>query len=333
MNNAGFETFLQSVNFATDQIPSAIGIAEQFETFIAEQGRAAPDQAAQDQAATAETVWQFSRRLIRNSANSESAFLALFYYCRFIKAPDMAAAVFDLLDGGEVSANLFRRVAEVFGTGIRDEIFAGIGEAPYGLPTPDKPAWLHPVISRLEARVGTEACREFLSPSLRDLPDAMYEADKKMFAESADIDDYLKRRKDAFVARLDECRRSGRPFFFQEITGEVLEFIRNHPEIGGGRRDGDFIYETKIPWKTKEFLAETDPVMRRYYACHCPWARDAVKNGDVKTEPVFCYCSGGFHKKSWEHVLGRPVKVKVVESVLAGNERCRFRIRLEGTKG
>ncbi len=60
MNNAGFETFLQSVNFAANQIPSAIGIAEQFETFIAEQGRAAPDQAAQDQAATAETVWQFS---------------------------------------------------------------------------------------------------------------------------------------------------------------------------------------------------------------------------------------------------------------------------------
>lgn len=320
MNRQGFESMLRSISMTDPQIAEALDLAEDLAAFLAGPGRTP----------SVDAVWDFCRRLIRDGRNTEPAIAALFYYSQFIRNSDMAGAFFDLLDGGEVGGNLYHRVAEAFGADVRNEVFAGIGELPFGTPTPDKPAWLHPIIARLEARVGTEACRDFLSPSLRDLPDSMYENDINMFREAADIDDYLARRKDAFVARLEECRRTGRNFFFQKITDEVLEFVRNHPEIGGGRREGDVIYETKIPWKTNEFLAETDPVMRRYYACHCPWARDAVKNGDVKTEPVFCYCSGGFHKKSWEHILGWPVTVEVLESVLAGDERCRFRLKIDG---
>ena len=254
--------------------------------------------------------------------------MALIRYCRFIKNNTLFVALLELVDGGEVGDNLYRRVGESFGAGIRDEIFAGIGVAPYGTPSPDKPAYLHPVIERLEARLGKDACNEFLSASLRHLPDEYFLPEREKFRQASDIDAYLRHRKAAFVARLEECQREGNLFYAQEVTGEVLDFVRSDPEMGGGRREGNIIYETKIPYMTKQYLLETDPTLKRYFACHCPWARDAIKNGNVKLAGIWCQCSGGFHKKPFEVVFEQLLKVEVLESVLTGDTRCRFAISL-----
>ena len=141
------------------------------------------------------------------------------------------------------------------------------------------------------------------------------------------MDEYIARKKQGFVAQLAACQREGRLFFAQEVTDEVLAFVRDEPEIGGGVRAGDVVYETKIPFLTKEYLAETDPTLKRYYYCHCPWAREAIRSGE-EVAPIFCNCSAGFHKKPWEGALGRKIQVDVLESVLAGADRCRFAIHL-----
>jgi hypothetical protein len=98
--------------------------------------------------------------------------------------------------------------------------------------------------------------------------------------------------------------------------------------MGAGKREGNIIYETKIPYMAKQYLAETDPTLKRFYACHCPWARYAIKNGDVKIAKNLCYCSGGFMKKSWEVIFKQPLKVEILESALNGDENCRFAIHL-----
>ena len=82
----------------------------------------------------------------------------------------------------------------------------------------------------------------------------------------------------------------------------------------------------KIPYMAAKYLAETDLTMRRYYACHCPWAREAIRKGDVQLAETFCQCSGGFHKKPLEVALGLSLKVDVLESALKGDMRCRFAI-------
>jgi hypothetical protein len=79
---------------------------------------------------------------------------------------------------------------------------------------------------------------------------------------------------------------------------------------------------------TSAYLAETDPILKHYYYCHCPWAREAIKNGDVTLAATFCNCSAGFHKKPWEVALGQPVRAEVLESVLMGDDRCRLAIHL-----
>lgn len=316
MDQTGFRTLLVERKVPAEKLDLAIDLAERFEKF-----------ATQATGFTTETAWDFSKELIAEGANSEENFITLARYGLFIKNNAVFIAFLEVLDGGEAQENLYRQVAEKYGEALRDEVFAGIGVAPYGIPTPEKPRYMQPVIERLEKALGAEACRTLLAGSLRDLPDEMYAGERELYQSCQDVEEYLTRKKQRFMERMEACQRQGRLFFAQEVTDEVLEYIRREPEMGGGVRVGNIVYETKIPFLTKQYLAESDPTLKRYFYCHCPWAREAVKSGE-KVAPIFCNCSAGFHKKPWEAALGQKIQVDVLESVLQGDMRCRFAIHL-----
>lgn len=316
MDKQGFRTMLEGRKVPAEKMEAALELAERFDQFAEQTG-----------GFSTATAWAFSKILIAEGQNSEENFLTLARYGLFIKNNAVFVAFLEVLDGGEAQENLYRRVAERYGEALRDEVFAGIGLAPFGLPTPDKPRTMQPVIARLEQALGAEACRALIGDSLRDLPDEYYAKERELYLSCQDVDEYIARKKQGFVAQLEACQREGRLFFAQEVTAEVLAFVRKEPEIGGGVRAGNVVYETKIPFLTKEYLAETDPTLKRYTYCHCPWAREAIRSGE-EVAPIFCNCSAGFHKKPWEAALGQRIRVDVLESVLAGADRCRFAIHL-----
>lgn len=314
MDQHGFRRMLEGRSLPTDKIEPALVLAERFEQFAAQQG---------DFSTAA--AWAFSKTLIAEEENSEDNFLTLARYGLFVHNNPVFVAFLEVLDGGEAQENLYNQVAERYGPVFRDEMFAGIGVAPYGLSAPEKPHYMQPVIERLEKALGAEACRALIGDSLRDLPDYAWERD--IYLSCASVEEYLVKKKQKFLEQMETCQSEGRLLFAQEVTGEVLEFIRNEPEMGGGVRNGNIVYETKIPFLTRQYLAESDPTLKRYYYCHCPWAREAVKSGE-KVTPIFCNCSAGFHKKPWESALGQKIQVEVLESVLKGDVRCRFAIHL-----
>ena len=75
-------------------------------------------------------------------------------YGHFIKNNDVYVAFLELLDGAEAQPNLYKKVGELFGETVRDEVFAGIGVSPLGVPPPQKPFDMFPVIDRLVSKVG-----------------------------------------------------------------------------------------------------------------------------------------------------------------------------------
>jgi hypothetical protein len=318
MDKEGFRASLRRRELPDEAIEASVALAERFEAFVAESGGGP----------SAEAAWAFSRMLIAEGRNSEGNYYALARYGRFTGNNELYVAILELLDGAEAQENLYRQVGQAFGQEVRDDVFRGIGVAPLGLPSPEKPRTLHPVLERLQQRVGEAECRQLLSGSLRDLPDRYFLGERRRYRRSKDVDDYLRRKHGAFVRELRKCQREGRLFFAQEITDEVVALVENDPEIESGRREGNVVYVSKIPYVAKQFLAETDPTLKRYYACHCPWVREAIKSGDVPLAMDFCYCSGGFHKKPWEVIFRRPLQVHVLESVLRGDARCRFAIHL-----
>lgn len=59
--------------------------------------------------------------------------------------------------------------------------------------------------------------------------------------------------------------------------------------------------------------------------CLCPTA-EARKAGELS--PTYCLCSVGYVREMHERILGRSVEVELVDSVLRGGKRCRFRLTL-----
>jgi hypothetical protein len=58
--------------------------------------------------------------------------------------------------------------------------------------------------------------------------------------------------------------------------------------------------------------------------CFC-----ALHSRQAHTPEVVCNCSLGWQQRTWETVLGKPVKVELAESVLRGGKRCVFKIYLD----
>jgi hypothetical protein len=317
MDTQAFRRFLEERKFTAAQSEAFIACAEKFLAGCEAEGGSSP----------ADMFPSFSRRMIAEHANTRDNYYAIALYGRFTKDNALMLAALELVDGAEVLDNLYRKTGEALGERRRDEIFAGLKPAPVGTPNAEKPAAMQAMLERLE-QAEPEACKEILASGLRDLPDEHYVDDQALFAQSGDIDEYLWRKKRQLLAELRQIQREGRLYFNQEITEEVIQYVRRNPEIGQGVRDGNIVYETKIPHQAKEYLAETDEDKKRYYYCHCPWVKQSLKAGKSDTPTVFCNCSAAFMKKPWEVIFGQTLQADVLETVLKRDLRCRFAIHL-----
>jgi hypothetical protein len=114
-----------------------------------------------------------------------------------------------------------------------------------------------------------------------------------------------------------------------QLDEKLLETIIERGWGLAGVRDGNTIIATKIPKSSyiEEYFQEEDPQKRSRLYCHCPRVRDLIG-----TEPSlpneYCYCGAGFYQGIWEEILGQPVEVEVLESVMQGDDVCKIAIHL-----
>lgn len=323
MNIEGFRQFLLPRQLPDEQVEQHILILSRLEASLASFN---PPMTLEN--ASAEAAQAFVDQLISEGGNSYDNLVALARYGYFCKNNALYVAILELLDGEEAFSGLYRKAGEVVGAERRAEIFGEVEAPPLGTSSQKKADLTRAVMERLDHLVDAETQARIFSDSFRDLPDTHYEKDKQKYWEIYDFDRYLEAKRAEFIALLEQILAEGRLFFSQEITQEVIDFVRADPEISQGVRKGNILYVTKIPYMTKQYLEEVDPEMKRYYACHCPWARESLRNGETPVSAKFCQCSAGFHKKSWEVIFGKPLQADVLESVLNGDLRCRFAIHL-----
>ncbi|MEW5719822.1 MAG: DUF6144 family protein, partial [Chloroflexota bacterium] len=106
----------------------------------------------------------------------------------------------------------------------------------------------------------------------------------------------------------------------------VLAFMEQDPGWGEKpTREGNVIYSTKNPRDPQAHAqAQTDAERKRAY-CFCPIVRDRLDQGMSAT---FCYCGAGWFRRQWEGATGKPVRVEIVQSIVKGDDVCRFAIHL-----
>jgi hypothetical protein len=315
MDREGFRQVLRERHVPEDQIKQQVEMAGWFEAFAG-------------QAPTPGDVRRFSAILVEEGLNAWDSFAALARYGQFTKNDAVYVAAVELIDGAEAMDGMYEKLGQAVGEQKRDEVFAGIELPPLGTPSSEKPRITQAVMERLEHLVDPETCRQVLSSGLRDLKDDLYVEERTKYAESGGIDAYLQRKGQDLIEELEKLRDEGRLYFTQPVTDEVIDFVERHPEIHQGVREGNVLYEAKIPYMTLEYLAATDERLKRYYYCHCPWVRESLKAGDVSVPPTFCLCSAGYHKKRWDVIFEQPLQAKIVETVLKGDSWCKIAIHL-----
>jgi hypothetical protein len=321
MDEQAFREFLAKRKYSDEQVAAAIQTVGEFETWLA---------ARQHELSTApiDDLKQYLAELVRDGRNTRERLLDLARYCWLAKRNDFYIYFTAMFGGLGVYDSIAERLESIAGKEAREKVFEGIAMPPLGSPLEAYPPITRLLMERLEQHLPPEQVHLVLAGNHHGIPAESFTKHREWFQELQSIEAFLKKVHEEAVAQLEEYMREGRIWYEQEITPEVVEYVRSNQEILSAVRDGDRLLITKIPYAGKQYLQEKDPVRKRYYACHCPLARQAILMNDMDVPPDWCYCSGGFQKFMFDVVFEEPTEVVLLESVLAGDMRCRFAVKI-----
>lgn len=150
---------------------------------------------------------------------------------------------------------------------------------------------------------------------------------REEFLEYNDIDTFVEVMKRDRINDLQEYLNSGEILYGQIIDSEVYDFINSVEDILYGKRCGNKIVATAIPFHVKKFLHASSNVEKRYHLCHCQFAKESIL-WDKTVSKTLCYCSLGHTKIFWEAALDTKLEGNVISSALGGDLSCRFEIYL-----
>ena len=187
-------------------------------------------------------------------------------------------------------------------------------------PTEEKIRWTCLALSRLGEHVGLEERQEILAECACQYPREDLKEIKMTYRIYGDVDQAINMLQEKFEG------------FLREDLGLEETLFSDIIDRGwglAGVRDGNRIIATKIPKSgtIREYFNEEDSEKKRRCYCHCPRVREGVGKEPHLPEE-YCYCGAGFYQGIWEEILGEPVRVELLESVMCGDEVCKVAIYL-----
>lgn len=178
--------------------------------------------------------------------------------------------------------------------------------------------WTREAMSRLEELTDEGERNEIMTECACQYPKERLEHLRKKYAETGDLKLVHGMLQEQFLTTTKG---------FLGLDEEQLENIKNWGWGVAGVLKGNTIIATKMPYEFHKYFEAASPEEKRYRFCHFQGVRGTMMKGE--TFPViYCYCGAGFYKGIWEHILQRPVRVEVLESVLQGDDVCRIAIHL-----
>ncbi len=233
-----------------------------------------------------------------------------------------------LLGGIGVVESIQSRLGALTSPEAAQELIGSVAHPPLGADPVDFPAFTRALMERLERSLPQETVRTALAGNNHQIPAEAFEEDAALYRNSDSMEAFLRAKHARQIQTLQQHCDTSTVWFEQIITQEVVDFVAGNQEIQSAVIEGNTLYTTKIPYDPVRYLSETDPVKKRYYACHCPFVHEAILRNDAPISGNWCYCSAGFAKYPYEVLFDRPLCVDVVESVLDGGSVCRFAIHL-----
>jgi len=175
-------------------------------------------------------------------------------------------------------------------------------------------------MQRLEALVDAETAGLVMAGCACQHPKEGLQAVRKAYAETGDLAVAHRMLQEQFEAFLRASL---------ELKEEHVQEVLSRGWGLAGILEGNRVLATKIPKSGQlvAYLEEADQQRRRQYYCHCPRVREALRTGEG-LPMLYCYCGAGFYKGIWEEILQAPVEVRVLKSVLGGDDVCSIAVHL-----
>jgi len=319
-NEKEFRVFLKQHPREKDKIDIFIKIAEDFTRRVSLEG------------STGEKKQALKGYLQEHVAGKGEAFLmliALIRYLTFTNEKKLVTYIMTLAGTLGVLEHIKKSATEIAGEETTKKIFKNIVPLPTGTPYEKYPPLIEQFMKQMTTAVDEGTACRIMAGNHHEIPDESKWGERDRFIElGRDIDIFLKDYHERKVEELDRCLRENKLWYETVITQEVVDFVRNNPEVLGGVREGNEIFVTKFPYNAPAYLRETDPLIKRYHACHCGFARSSIIDGTAEIPRLWCFCSGGFNKHLFDVIFERSTQVRVVESVLTGDKRCRFAVTI-----
>jgi hypothetical protein len=146
---------------------------------------------------------------------------------------------------------------------------------------------------------------------------------REKFLKIGNLDEFIKQNLDENISNFEKLKKKKKDFYGDIITKEVLDFLKASPSTLAGIREGNKIHITAFPAQMDNYLKTEDRKMKRYYACHCPFAKESIL-AENTVSSTLCYCSFGHVKNFWEAVFDRELNGEILTSALKGDIKCTY---------
>ncbi|MBN2540398.1 MAG: hypothetical protein JXB08_02615 [Bacilli bacterium] len=272
---------------------------------------------------------QLIRYLVKENKNTVPSFVVLMRYFNVIDRKDLFIHLTKYTGMLGVMDNIEKRLIGLKGKAEAERILSGFQKPILGTPPVRLPDYVNQLMVILDSNLEASETEDVLAGNNHGVSKESQLPEKVEYEKSASLKDYLRERHQRKVEELTKHFQENKVWFEQVITKEVVDFVASNQEVLSGVLENDKLYITKIPYDTLAYLNAENETDKKYYGCHCPFAREAIKAGRTDISGRFCYCSAGFAKFPFETILDQKLKIKVLDSILMGGDLCRFEIDLE----
>jgi len=163
--------------------------------------------------------------------------------------------------------------------------------------------WVRGAVKRMENLAGDGECYEVLSRCSHVFPASQIEKLREVYQAAE--------------------KRTGNML---EAVDAVINFMGEDPGWGEHpRREGYTLLCSKKPRDPEGYQKAVSAQEKKRAYCFCPLVRGHLDQGLPSS---FCYCGAGWYRQQWEGALGRPVQVKIIHSLLQGDDICEFAVQL-----
>ncbi len=256
-------------------------------------------------------------------------FICIMRYMRMIKHHELFIRLTQYTGGIDVIESILERLVTLHGEALKNKIINQLTLPQLGMKPEKIIFFTSAFMTTLHQFFSPEEIKTILTGNNHQIPISSFESDKVLYESSETLEEFLRLKHQNMIEILSKHAKENKVWFEQHITEDVVRYIASDQELLSARLIDDTLMMRKIPYNVEEYLKTKDPLQKRYLSCHCPFAREAILNPKADISPLWCYCSAGFEKLPFETVLNHPLKIRVLKSVLNGDEECRFAISLK----